>query len=404
MTLRAARVARGWKAVRLARELGVSETTVSRWENGHQQPHRRHREQLCWVLGRDPVDLGFEEDLLDVNRRELMQKLIGAFGPAAVTSLLGGAGVEGLERLVSIARRPSRVDATAVEHLELVTQTHRMLYHELSATELVAALTGHLQVTIRLLEGAQPLSLRRRLAAIAGETAGHAAWLFHDLGDRHRAARYYAAADVATAEAGDLALHAYVRGFQSLVMCNEGQTRRALELARGAVETAERSATATTRAWLIGVQARTLASVGDRKACFGALRRAQTAVGHSRRDDDPAWMYEFDDNRLLALAGSCYGQLGETAAAERTLRVALEAHGQERSRRRAELLIELAKVNVARQDADNAADLAHESLQIAAETGSLAGVHRVARFRRELTPWDGTRAVKALDDVLQSAR
>lgn len=286
MTIRAARVAKGWKAVRLAREIEVSETTLSRWENGHQQPHRRHREQLCQVLGRDPVDLGFEEDLLDVNRRELVQRLIGAFGPAAVTSLVGGAGAESLERLASAARRPSLVDVTAVEHLELVTQTHRMLYHELSSVELVAAVTGHLQVTILLLGGARRLPMRRRLAAIAGETAGHAAWLFHDL---------------------------------------------------GAVEIMEQSATATTRAWLTGVEARALASVGDRKACFGALRRAETAMGQSRREADPAWMYEFDHARLLALAGG-YGELGTTAAAERTLQEALEALGPERSRRRAEVL------------------------------------------------------------------
>lgn len=127
-------------------------------------------------------------------------------------------------------------------------------------------------------------------------------------------------------------------------------------------------------------------------------------MGQSRREADPAWMYEFDHARLLALAGGCYGELGTTAAAERTLQEALEALGPERSRRRAEVLVELARVHVQRQDVDKAAGLARESLQIAAETGSLAGVHRVARFRPELTPWDGARAVKALDEALDGAR
>ena len=80
MAIQSARVAMGWKAARLAALLRASETTLSRWENGHQQPYRRHREQLCRVLGRDPVDLGFEEDLLAVDRRELVQKLMGALG------------------------------------------------------------------------------------------------------------------------------------------------------------------------------------------------------------------------------------------------------------------------------------------------------------------------------------
>ena len=62
-------------------------------------------------------------------------------------------------------------------------------------------------------------------------------------------------------------------------MGSQGQAREALGFVRGAVEIAERSATATTRAWLASLEARALASVGDTKSCFGALRWARTAIG-----------------------------------------------------------------------------------------------------------------------------
>jgi transcriptional regulator with XRE-family HTH domain/tetratricopeptide (TPR) repeat protein len=321
----------------------------------------------------------------------------------AVAPLVGHADLEPRERLASAARRPSRVDPVAVEHLELVTQTHRSLYHHLSSAELIPAVTGHLQVTTLLLRGTQPLPLRRRLAAIAGETAGHAAWLFHDLGDQYNAAHYYAVAEVAIREAGDPALDAYVRGFRSLVMGSQGQAREALGFVRGAVEIAERSATATTRAWLASLEARTLASVGDTKSCCGALCWARTAIGQSRREEDPAWMYEFDYARLLAVSGACYGQLGKTAAAEQTLREALDALGPKRSRRRAEVLVDLARVHARQQDAEEAAGVAGEALEIAVETGSPAGIQRVRRFRPELAGGNGTRAVTALDEQLAHA-
>jgi len=263
--------------------------------------------------------------------------------------------------------------------------------------------TGHLQVVTLLLRGTQPLPLRRRLAAIAGETAGHAAWLFHDLSDQHSAARYYAVADGATREAGDPALDAYVRGFRSLVMSSQGQARAALGLARDAAETAQRSATATTRAWLAGLEAQALASVGDRTPCLDALRRADTALGQARREEDPAWMYEFDHSRLLALTGACYGQLGKTAAAGQTLREALEALGPKRTRRRAEVLVDLARVHTQQQDVAEAAGLAGEALEIAVETGSPAGIQRVRRFRPELARWNDTRVVAALDEQLANA-
>jgi len=284
-----------------------------------------------------------------------------------------------------------------------VTQTHRSLYHELSSVELIPAVTGHLQVTTLLLRGTQPLPLRRRLAAIAGETAGHAAWLFHDLGDQYSTAHYYAVVDVAAREAGDVALGAYVTGFRSLVMGGQEQARGALGLAQDAVEMAQRSATATTRAWLAGLEAQALASVGDRMPCLEALRRADTALGQARREEDPAWMYEFDHARLLAVSGACYGQLGKTVAAEQTLREALEALGPKRSRRRAEVLVDLARVRTQQHDAEEAAGLAGEALEIAVETGSPAGIQRVRRFRPELTGGNGTRAVTALDEQLAHA-
>ncbi len=320
-----------------------------------------------------------------------------------VAPLVGHTDMESLERLASAARQPSRVDPIAVEHLELATQTHRSLYQGLSSVELIPAVTGHLQLTTLLLRGTQRPLLRRRLAAIAGETAGHAAWLFHDLGDQHSAARYYSAADVATREAGDPALDAYVRGFRSLVMGSQGQAREALGLARSAVEIAQRSAAATTRSWLASLEARALALVGDTKSCFGALRRARTAMGQARREEDPAWMYEFDHARLLALTGACYGRLGKTAAAERTLREALEALGPKRTRRRAEVLVDLARVRARQQNAEEATGLAGEALEIAVETGSTAGIQRVRGFRPGLARWNGTRAVMALDEQLADA-
>ncbi len=111
-------------------------------------------------------------------------------------------------------------------------------------------------------------------------------------------------------------------------------------------------------------------------------------------------MYEFDHARVLAVSGACYGLLGRTAAAERTLREALEALGPNRTRRRAEVLVDLAGVRARQHDAEEAAGLAGEAPEIAVETGSTAGIQRVRRFRVELARWNGTRVVTALDEQL----
>jgi transcriptional regulator with XRE-family HTH domain len=409
-----------------AANLGIGVRTVNKWEARQTDitplPHMQEVLDTALARASDGAKARFAAATrADVPERETAQPsgqaVRGAMLPVvvngrlmytpvdalAVAPLVSHADVEPLERLASAARQPSRVNPIAVEHLELVTQTHRSLYHDLSSVELIPAVTGHLQVTTLLLGGTQPLPLRRRLAAIAGETAGHTAWLFHDLGDQYSAAHYYAIAEVAIREAGDPALDAYVRGFRSLVMGSQGQAREALGFVRGAVEIAERSATATTRVWLASLEARALASVGDTKSCCGALHWARTAIEQSCREEDPAWMYEFDHVRLLAVSGACYVQLGKTAAAEQTLREALEALGPKRSRRRAEVLVDLARARAQQHDAEEAAGLACEALEVAVEIGSPAGIQRVRRFRPELAGGNGTRAVTALDEQLAHA-
>ncbi len=76
--LQAARLDKGWKAAKLAAELGVSETTLSRWENGRQQPTLGHQQRLCEVLDKAPVELGFQEDILEPSTSAVQTRSIGS--------------------------------------------------------------------------------------------------------------------------------------------------------------------------------------------------------------------------------------------------------------------------------------------------------------------------------------
>jgi transcriptional regulator with XRE-family HTH domain/tetratricopeptide (TPR) repeat protein len=399
--LQAARLDKGWKAARLAAELEVSETTLSRWENGRQQPTLRHQQRLCEVLDMDPVELGFQGDILAVGtRREFMRQVTALVSTATMETVLEVGGPDALDRFSLAVGRPTRVDRATVQHLETVTATHRQLYHHLSSLELVDAVTGHLHGVTRLLRGAQHRMLRRRLAAVAGETAGHAAWLFHDLGDQKLTERYYADAAIATRKAGNPGLDAYVSGFKSLVRASQGEPKAALALARAARQAGARSATATTRSWLAGLEAQALATLHESKACFVALRQAETAIGQARPEEDPPWMYSFDEARLAALAGACYRRLGKTAAAERTLQEALKALDASCTRRRSEVLLELALVQLEKEDLDEACRFAGRSYEAAMAAGSVVGQWRVGEFRSQLDRWSDAEAVRNLDEQL----
>src|SRR5689334_18605677 len=56
--LRAARAERHWTQLDVARALGVSNLTISRWELGTQQPVPFFREKLCALFGQSARELG----------------------------------------------------------------------------------------------------------------------------------------------------------------------------------------------------------------------------------------------------------------------------------------------------------------------------------------------------------
>jgi tetratricopeptide (TPR) repeat protein len=131
-----------------------------------------------------------------------------------------------------------------------------------------------------------------------------------------------------------------------------------------------------------------------------ALREAETAIWQARPQEDPPWMYSFDDARLAALAGACYRQLGKLPAAERTLQNALAALDASCTRRRSEALLELALVQLEKEDIDEACHFAGQSYEAAMAAGSVVGQRRVGEFRSGLDQWSDTEAVRNLDDQL----
>ena len=100
------------------------------------------------------------------------------------------------------------------------------------------------------------------------------------------------------------------------------------------------------------------------------------------------------------MAGSCYRQLGKLTAAERTLQEALEAPDASRTRRRSEALLELALVQLEKEDIDKACRFATQSYAAAMAAGSVVGQRRVGAFRSRLDRWSDAEAVRRLDEQL----
>lgn len=253
---------------------------------------------------------------------------------------------------------------------------------------------------ILALKNTERSSLRHRLASIAAETAGHVAWLCHDLNDDRGATRYYAISAIAIRQAHNPALDAYVQGFKSQVRHRQGEFEQARLLAEGASRKAARSGTATLRSWLWGLRGQALADLGDTAGCGAALKKAEKAIEQARPEEDPPWLDAFDAGRFAVLAGSCYRKLGQLAAAEELLQLSLTQIGPSSSRSRGSALLELGLVELDKGNLEQACRLAGTALQVLAEIGSLAGVHQVVQLRSLVDNHGGTQALADLDEQL----
>jgi len=79
---------------------------------------------------------------------------------------------------------PSRVDLATAADMEAITGAYRRSYRQLSVQALLPQTMGQFQAVTELLQRSQPVALRQRLIATAGQTAMLAGVLeFMDLYD-----------------------------------------------------------------------------------------------------------------------------------------------------------------------------------------------------------------------------
>ncbi|GAA2166503.1 helix-turn-helix domain-containing protein [Actinomadura napierensis] len=282
-------------------------------------------------------------------------------------------------RLAAAATRPSAVAPDMVAELEAITDRQRRLYHELTSAQMSVPVEAHLGLLTTLLGNISSTPLRHRIASAAGEAAGFAAWIWHDLDDPHKSAFYYRTAQQLLHDAGNPALSSYISGYQALVCDAGGLAAEAAQHAQQALDTAPKATSHLTRSWLSALAAGTLAAADQRDESLALLRQAQEHfdAAHGREE----WMYKFDRTALADYRGQCHLRIGQATNAIAAFAEGLSALPATCERRGAQLTIGLAEAHLIAGQLDQATDAAQRSLKVFAARGSVSGLRRVRRFR-----------------------
>ncbi|MEU0513374.1 hypothetical protein [Amycolatopsis sp. NPDC006125] len=439
------RVQRGWSCDELAKQLrrsvseagdgtpGVNGDVVRRWESGDRRPDPLYKKHLVLVFGKPAAELGLltpEEMALRPSRERsanvddpVDRRLVGELVKRVMLEMMGGGpqfgrelflkGVFGMslaplaasgreipDSIETLAEgRGSRLDPRMVDAYSAVTASHRQMYWDSSASDLLPSVVAHAGLGVRKLQTVSDVEVpgARQLAAAVAEEALIAARLtFFDLADTVRAEQFFDTAENAAKASRDHALVAAVLAHRAFVPGFAQDEQGAQQYLDEAYAHLPRGAGPLLRSWLHCVGAEVSARTGQVQASLGHVRAAEDALVSD--GSDPTWLDYFDSSRLDGFAGNALLLAGQHRAAADRLEAALSDAADTSDKQRGVLLFDLASAQ-ASFDAESAAATARQACDQAMATRYGMATQRAVEVRNALS---ATRYVAELDERLNA--
>ncbi len=251
--------------------------------------------------------------LLGLTRRELAEDMLAlgaAIVPAAwpqpmLTWLLS-------RREPLLVREGARVcvGESDVQAIRTTTQLFMKMDFQFGGGHARSALAQYFAHDVcPLLEGRFTEQVGRQLFSAASEVAQLMGWTAYDIGRHGLAQRYLIQALSLAQAADDRMMGGRLLSNMSHQANYLGNFNQAVQLARAAQEGSKRSASATTMAMFLAMEARAHAGSNDGASCARTLREAEHFFERRSTTDDPGWIGYFDAAELAGEGAHCFRDL-----------------------------------------------------------------------------------------------
>lgn len=356
---------------RLADELSVARwgspglldrQQVYRWEAGRRVP----REWLPFLEQVLQVDLSGENEPQQIADTVTSVMLLGGSDVERRHFLAASAGV-GLAALdlpdaEAVARRanrpgPVRVGVGEVAAIRTMTTTLGDAASEFGGGHARHLAVRYLTVDVqRWLNGRYTEVVGRDLFAATAELVHLIGWMARDEGNQGMSQRYHEHSYRLAAEAGENELAATaLRGLADQHI-DLGHIPTAMRIAEACERRGSKLTNPKALAYYRNTFARAAAADGDRVTAARMLSAAQAAIEHAPTAAGQSWASHYSHGRWAHESGMIHATLGDLAAAEEHLRLALDIHGLDRRRTRAIVLADLGHVQLKRGSTGQALD------------------------------------------------
>lgn len=223
-----------------------------------------------------------------------------------------------------------------------------------AASELGGGHARHLAVRYltldvkRWLDGRYTEQVGRELFAATSELVHLIGWMARDEGNQGLSQRYNVHSFRLAAEAGENELAATaLRGLADQAI-DLGHLPTAVRLAEACEQRGRKLGNPKALAYYRNTLARATAADGDRTTAAKMLTSAQAAIEHAPARPGQSWASHYSHGRWAHESGMIHATMGDLAAAEEHLHLALDIHGLDRKRTRAIVLADLGQVQLKR--------------------------------------------------------
>ncbi|GAA2600865.1 transcriptional regulator [Streptomyces lienomycini] len=374
------------------RGLSIGVRQVRRWESDNPPwPQPDCQRVLVQLLGQSLEALGFTPPWGSDGP---------SYGPGQSAPVPGAAATR---RSTGVTGRRTAVShlATVGADFQAVTRSHRRLYWSVAPADLHPAVEAHATLGCALLRDAAEPS-RSVIAAALGETYLLAGRIeFFDLREPGLAHETLLLALQAAGEADAPLLGSAVIAHMAFIPGWVGDRDAARERMTAARTYARRThASAEFLAWLDAVEAECETRCGDTRTALRLIGHAEDVLKDGNAHSSPEWMDWFSPARLAAFKGNTQLLAGHLPQARTTLLEALEAMAPGEEKQRSVIYGDLAAVEAASGNSEEACSHAGQALDQLALTWYATGMDRVRDVRRALTAHQNERCVRDLDDRL----
>ncbi len=279
----------------------------------------------------------------DVDRRQFL----------AASAAVGLAALD-LPDAEAVTRRANRPGPAAVGMGEVAAVRTMITTLGDAASELGGGHARHLAVRYltldvrRWLDGRYTEKVGRELFAATSELVHLIGWMARDEGNQGLSQQYNVHSYQLAAEAGEDELAATaLRGMADQAI-DLGHVAIAVRLAEACEQRGRKLKNPKALAYYRNTLARAAAADGDRTTAGRLLTSSQAAIEHAPPRPGQSWASHYSHGRWAHESGMIHAKLGDYAAAEEHLHLAMEIHGLDRKRTRAMVLADLGQVQLKR--------------------------------------------------------